>query len=105
MEAISRKKDILERIQRIATKIVQKLRDISYEMCLRECGLTTLEIWRLTDDQIEMFKILKGFENIDRNIFFSVKEARRTRGHGVTLTKKHCRLDMITIIIFTKYNK
>ena len=34
-------------------------------------------------------------ENIDRNIFFLVKEERRTRGHGVTLAKKQCRLDII----------
>ena len=27
-------------------------------------------------------------------IFFSVKEERRTRGHGVTLAKKQCRLDI-----------
>ena len=27
-------------------------------------------------------------------IFFSVKKERRTRGHGVTLTKKQCRLDI-----------
>ena len=36
-------------------------------------------------------KPLNGYENIDRNIFFSVKEERRTRGHGVTLAKKQCR--------------
>ena len=41
-----------------------------------------------------MFKILNGYENIDRNIFFTVKEERRTRGHGVTLAKKQCRLDI-----------
>ena len=39
-------------------------------------------------------KILNGYENIGRNIFFSVKEERRTRGHGVTLAKKQCRLDI-----------
>ena len=44
--------------------------------------------------QIEVFKILNGYENIDRNIFFTVKEERRTRGHGVTLAKKQCRLDI-----------
>ena len=65
--------------------------NISYE---RECGLTTLETRRLRGDQIEVFKILNGYENIDRNIFFSVKEERRTRGHGVTLAKKQCRLDI-----------
>ena len=72
--------------------MIQKLRNISYEMRLKECGLTTLETRRLRGDQIEMFKILNGYENIDRNIFFTVKEERRTRGHGITLAKKQCRL-------------
>ena len=40
-----------------------------------------------------MFKILNGYENIDR-IVFPVKEERRTRGYGVTLAKKQCRLDI-----------
>ena len=39
-------------------------------------------------------KILNGYENIERNMFFTVKEERRTRGHGVTLAKKQCRLDI-----------
>ena len=62
------------------------------EMRLKECGLTTLETRRLKGDQIEVFKILIGYENIDRNIVFTVKEERRTIGHGVTLAKKQCRL-------------
>ena len=37
---------------------------------------------------------MKGYENIDRNILFSVKEERRTRGHEVTLARKQCRLDI-----------
>ena len=86
--------DMLERVQRRATKMIPKLRNISYEMRLKECGLTTLETRRLRGDQIEVFKILNGYENIDRNIFFTVKEERRTRGHGVTLAKKQCRLDI-----------
>ena len=45
-------------------------------------------------DQIEVFNILNGYENIHRNIFFTVKGERRTRGHGVTLAKKQCRLDI-----------
>ena len=85
---------MLERVQRRATKIIPKLRNISYEMRLKECGLTTLETRRLRGDQIEVFKILNCFENIDRNILFSVKDERRTRGHGVTLAKKRCRLDI-----------
>ena len=62
--------DILERIQRRVTKVTQKLRKISYEMRLKECGLTTPETRRLRGDQIEVFKILNGYENIDKNLFF-----------------------------------
>ena len=58
----------LERVQRRATKMIQKLWNISYEMGLKECGLTTIETRRLRD-QIEVFKILNGYENFDRNIF------------------------------------
>ena len=54
--------DILERVQRRATKMIQKLRNISYEMRLKECGLTTLETRRLRGDQIEGFKILNGYK-------------------------------------------
>ena len=43
--------------------------NISYKMRLKECGLTTLETRRLRGDQIEVSKILNGYENIDRSIF------------------------------------
>ena len=55
---------------------------------------------RLRGDQIEVFKILNGYENIDRNIVFSDKEERMTRGHGITLAKQ-CRLDIITFSVRT----
>ena len=91
-----RKKDIdtLERIQRRATKMIPELGDLSYEERLKECGLTTLETRRLRGDQIEVFKILNGYENIDRNMFFSLKKDSRTRGHEVKLVKDQCRLDI-----------
>ena len=72
-------------------KMIPKPRDIGYEMHLKECSLTTQETRRLRGNQIEVFKILNGYENIDRNICFLVKEERRTRGHGITLAKKQCR--------------
>ena len=77
--------------------MIPKLRNISYKMHLKECGLTTLETRRLRGDQIEIFKILYGYENLDRNISFTVKEGSWTRGHGVTLISKinkQCRLDI-----------
>ena len=75
--------DMFEKIQRRATKLIPGLRDLRYEELLKECGLTTLETRRLRGgDQIEVFKILNGYENIDSNIFFKYKEGKITRGHN-----------------------
>ena len=63
---------MLEKIQRRATKLIPGLRDLTYEERLNECGLTTLETRRLRGDQIEVFKILNGYENIDSNIFSEI---------------------------------
>ena len=58
------------------------LLDISYEMHLRKCGLTTLETEG--GEKIRyVCKILNGYENIDRNIFFTVKGDRRSRVHEI----------------------
>ena len=35
-----------------------------------------------------------GMKILTDMFFFTVKEERRTRGHGVTLAKKQCRLDI-----------
>ena len=88
--------DMLEKIQRRATKLIPGLGDLTYyEDRLKECGLTTLETRRLRGDQIEVFKTLNGYENIDSNIFFlEIKESKITRGHNYTLVKKQSRLDV-----------
>ena len=53
--------------------MIPELRDLSYQRCLKEHGLTSLET-RLRADQIEAFKILNGYENINNNILFSIKK-------------------------------
>ena len=61
--------------------MIPELRDLSYEERLKECGLTALKIRRLNHilldaaletrrlrgDQYEVFKILNGYEDIDKN--------------------------------------
>ena len=74
--------------------MIPKLRDLSYESRLLQCGLTTLETRRLRGYQIEVFKIVNGYEDVDRNMFFKLKEGSRTRGHKAALVKEQCRLDM-----------
>ena len=43
---------------------------------------------QLRGDQIEVFKILNGYENIDSNICFEIKESKITRGHNYTLVEE-----------------
>ena len=72
---------MLDKIQRRATKLIPGLRDLTYEERLKECGLTTLETRRLRGDQIEVFKILNGYENIYSNPFFSkLKKVKQLEG-------------------------
>ena len=66
----------------------------SYESRLLQCGLTALETSTLRGDQIEVFKIVNGYEDVDRNMFFKLKEGSRTRGHKAALVKEQCRLDV-----------
>ena len=49
---------------------------------------------RQRGDQIEVFKIVTGYADIYRNMFFKVKECSRTRGYKAALVKEQCRLDM-----------
>ena len=49
---------------------------------------------RLRGDLIEVFKILKGYDDIGKDIFF-VRSKSRLRGHQLKLQKKSVRLDIV----------
>ena len=67
-----------------AAKTIQNIRNISYEMRLKECGLTALETRKLRRDQTEVFKILIEYNNIDRNII-----SRLRKGEGLEDMELH----------------
>ena len=60
-----------QQMTRTARNSMGQLQNLSYEERLKECGLTTLETRQLRGDQIEVFKVLNGYENIDRHFFFT----------------------------------
>ena len=70
---------MLEKIKRRATKLIPGLRDLRYEERLKECGLT-LETQILMGDQIEVFKILNGYENLDPNTFLKLRKSKKLEG-------------------------
>ena len=55
-----------------ATRMVEGRGEYIYEDRLRILGLTTLETRFLRADLIEVFKILRGFENLNPDRFFQV---------------------------------
>ena len=56
----------LERIRRIATKMVPELEDLTYEERLKEMHLTTLKERRENGDLITIYKLMNNLEEIDR---------------------------------------
>jgi ribonuclease P/MRP protein subunit RPP40 len=89
------KKDIelIEGVQRRATKLIKSLKDKTYENRLKKLHLTSMETRRLRGDLIEVFKMFKGMDNLDVHKFFQLTNAP-TRGHSLKLVKHGCNLDI-----------
>ena len=85
---------ILENVQRTATKMVPILRKLPYESRLHRLGLTTLERRRIRGDLIETYKILTGKEKVNMEQFFELSNTgHNLRGHNKKLAVNRCRLD------------
>ena len=67
--------------------MIQGFYSKTYEERLHELKLTTLETRRLRGDLIEVFKIFKGFTDLNPNEFFVLSESN-LRGHSYKLFKK-----------------
>ena len=63
--------DLLEKMQRRATRMMAN-KSLSYYDRLKKFGLTTLETRRLRGDLIEVYKLFKGYDGVDFNVFFQI---------------------------------
>ena len=68
--------NLIERVQRRATKLVPALRDLPYEERLSRLKLTTLEERRARGDMILTYKLITGKEGIRSSKFFTMANVR-----------------------------
>ena len=78
------KKDInlLENVQRRATKMVRGLRNLEYDERLTILDIPRLEDRRVRGDMILTYRLLNGEESIDYKKFFTLDTRVNHRGHN-----------------------
>ena len=83
--------------QRCMTKIIPELSQLNYEERLCRTNLLSLEMCRLRADLIEVFKIVKGIDNVDQCSFYQLSSEARTRGHMIKFLLPSCRLRRLSL--------
>ena len=84
----------IEKVQRRMTRMIHELSQLNYEERLCRTNLLSLEMRRLQADLIEVFKIVKGIDNVDQNSFFQPSSETRTRGYMHRFFLPSCRLNL-----------
>ena len=85
--------EILEKVQRRATKLVKTIKHLSYEDRLKTLKLPTLKYRRIRGDLIEVFKIVTSKDNNSNSILITHK-GPATRGNNFKLYQKHIKYDL-----------
>ena len=85
---ITKKTEKLEGVQRRITKLIPRLWNKPYEERLNELNLFSLTKRRLRGDLIQVFKIIKGIENMDMEKYFTIDTSNITRNNGYKIVGK-----------------
>ena len=90
--------ELLERVQKRATRMIEECKGKTYQQRMDVCNLTTLETRRIRADLIEVYKILKGKEGVDKGGLFIMADNNNrkmvTRGHSMKLYQRQINTDI-----------
>ena len=106
----SLKKDInmIESVQRRATKMVPGLHNLSYPERLGKLDLPSLEFRRLRGDMVETYKIVNGLYDVEATDFFNFVPNSATRGNAHKIAKPHVRTNLgrnrFSFLVITHWN-
>ena len=67
---------------------------LGYEERLSKLGPFSLERRQLRGDLIEVYKIMKGIDRVNRGKLFPMIETHRTRGHGLRVRGERYNTDI-----------
>ena len=94
--------DKLERVQRRLTKMIPRLRNMPYEDRLKNLNLFSLSKRRMRGDLIEMFKIFKGFDNMNAENYFTLDQSNTRRRHDLKVIGKRFSSDEAKHFFFNR---
>ena len=81
----------VERVQRRATKLIENIKNLSYQERQRYLDMPSLLHRRLRGDMIETYKIVTGIWGVDKEIYFKQATNSITRGHCYKLRKQRAK--------------
>ena len=86
--------DLIEGVQRRATKMIPRLRKLKYSKRLEKMKLPRLYDRRVRGDMIETYKILSGKEKMNERKLFKRSTFMGRCGHSMKLYKEYSRLNL-----------
>ena len=98
--------DVLEKLQRRATKLITSISTLTYEARLQELDLYSLFCRRQRSDLIKVYKTLNSFYRIDPKDIFTLQLDSATRGHQMKLFKPRMSIEVLlnTFLALEQWN-
>ena len=100
--------NLLEAVQRRATRRIPSIRHLPYSERLAALGMDSLKLRRLAADLVNAHKVIKHINNSNLEHLFDL-HVSNTRGHAYKVRKQHCSRDFrkhfFTLRIAETWNK